>query len=221
MKIKNKKLLVSLSLLTILSIGVAGCGINTSSTTSSSSMEKKEENNGFKITEENYEKASKWLKDNTYKNEFNHSRNSLLIRCFKGEVPQIILTMFFDAEDSDDKDYPFKLEKPELGMSITLEEALNKIAFKTDSDRFEVPIIYHDFFENNNMYGNVTKKITMEQYKSILDSKSLSLIGYNNDGNKVFELNDKDGKKKLDELKEQIRVAEIFYSLKGTDWDFD
>lgn len=219
MKIKNRKLLVSLSLLTILLVGVAGCGVNTSSTTSSSSIEKKKENNEFKVTEENEEKAKKWLKENTYYNDFDHSDNELTIYCKPNEKTYaFLLALYFDTKDTNDKDYPFELINPTFSLFTNAGQKLSKIVFKTDSSRIEIPAKNSTRTDSTDI---TLIDITVPQLKSIENSKNLTIIYYGDDGDKVCEINDKKHKKWIDQLKQEIKIGEVFYSLKGTIWDFE
>lgn len=222
MKIKNRKLLVSLSLLTILSVGIAGCGVNTSSTTSSSSIEKKKENNEFKITEENEEKAMKWIEDNTYYNDFDHSNNTLTIYCQvpNGKPFKHVLSLDFKTKETNDKDYPFELLDPSFSMLSSTDQKLSKVIFKTDSERIEIPVAASEFVDGLQSYTTAID-LSIPQLKAIENSKHLTILCYNDDGDKAYDINDKKHKKLIDKLKKEIRIGEVFYSLKGTTWTFD
>lgn len=186
------------------------------------------DNTKFEITKENEKKATKWLEKKTYDNKFDHAINAERIDCWNdntlkfmnGMVTGIILK--YDTKNTNDSKYPFELIDPTYELNIGVKntyQLISKVVIKTDSNRFEL--------ENNRdqveiLWDDTTtefaSKISIPQLKSIADSHYLSITMYDNGGDEMYHC---DSEEQLSNLKKQIYVGEIFYSLKGTIWNFD
>lgn len=185
-------------------------------------------NNTFIITDKNYNTADRWLKKNTYENEFDHSNNTEQIECYSEKNTNTIdgmkvcLNLNFETEDTNDPDYPFELVSPTYELLILVKntnQVIDKLIVKTDNNRFELnnenlqtEILY------NNDYTAFISEISISKLKSIVNSNTLSIKMYNDNGQELYSSN---SKKQLINLKKQIKVGEIFYSLKGSQWNFE
>ena len=182
----------------------------------------------FTITDANEDKATKWLKDNKYNDEFDHSDNTLEISCDDNnnsgyiDGMKVCLELDFETKETNNSDYPFELVSPTYKLIIPVKntyQIISKVIIKTDDDRFELDneSLQTEILSDKE-YTGLISEVSISQLKSIADSNILSITMYDDKGDKMYS---SDSKEQLNNIKKQIRVGEIFYSLKGTHWTFD